>query len=121
MRSNTDGARAPSAGRTRGRSREKARRRAPRAERPQSAHSPACAEISQWNGHSLSRRRTCSGALRAAYVWLMASDVILRDALSDELAAVSALLSASYEEYLPAAASDLSAEERRAWDGYRAD
>ena len=51
----------------------------------------------------------------------MASDVIVRDARPDELDAVSAVLSASYEEYLPAAGSGLSAEERRAWDGYRAD
>src|SRR5260221_3005165 len=51
----------------------------------------------------------------------MTSEVVLRDARLDELDAVSAVLSASYEEYLPAATADLSSEERRAWDGYRAD
>src|SRR6266568_2548995 len=51
----------------------------------------------------------------------MASDVILRDARPDELGSVSALLTASYEEYLPAATAGLSSGERRAWDRYRAD
>ena len=51
----------------------------------------------------------------------MVSEVIVRDALAGELGSVSSVLSASYEEYLRPAGSDLSAEERRAWDGYRAD
>jgi len=51
----------------------------------------------------------------------MTSDVIVRDARADELDAVSSLLSAAYEEYLPATTADLSEEERRAWDAYRAD
>src|SRR2546421_9318903 len=46
---------------------------------------------------------------------------MVRDARADELDAVAAVLSASYEEYLPDAAADLSADERAPWDAYRTD
>jgi GNAT superfamily N-acetyltransferase len=49
------------------------------------------------------------------------SDVIVRDARADEIGTIAGVLSASYEQYMPAPDAQLTDLERVAWDAYRVD
>ncbi|OLC55188.1 MAG: hypothetical protein AUH85_09935, partial [Chloroflexi bacterium 13_1_40CM_4_68_4] len=49
----------------------------------------------------------------------MAAELKIRDALTEELEAVSALLLEAYAQYMPPPNEATTAEERAGWEGYR--